>query len=168
MDTKIPEIRIAVTGGRDFNNTQLVNDVFHEIAKIAWSVTLIHGAARGLDTIAKQEAEKRFWAIRPYPVTSDEWKLIGRRAGPLRNRKMLADSNPHILLSFPGGSGTSDCIKAALEMHIPVECFYDAPKLTLYAKIDQAISAICQRLDAERNENISKKDLTSNKNPVES
>jgi predicted Rossmann-fold nucleotide-binding protein len=160
MESKIPEVRVAVTGGREFDNPRLVADIFKEIAKIAWKVTLIHGDAIGLDTIAAKEAQESFWWTEPYPVTKEEWKTYGKKAGHLRNRKMLSESKPHILLSFPGGNGTADCVKAALSMGIPVESFYDMPLLTLYAKIDRAIGTIIQRLDAETNENTSKKDLT--------
>jgi hypothetical protein len=162
MET-VPEVRIAVTGGREFNNTKLVQTVFHGIAKIAWKVTLIHGAARGLDTIAAEQAREFFWWIESYPVTPEEWKKYGRHAGNLRNRKMLSESKPHILLSFPGGSGTADCVKAAMGMGISVESFWDAPALTLYAKIDKVIDTIDKRLKEET----TKKDLTSGENRVE-
>jgi hypothetical protein len=146
----ITQVRIAVTGGRDFSNHQLVQEVFDGIARIRWRVTLSHGDAKGLDTIADELAQNLNWAIKPYPVTSEDWKFYGKKAGHLRNHKMLSESNPHILLSFPGGRGTADCIQAALKMGIPVESFYDAPKLTLCAKIDHATDIIAARLEKEK------------------
>jgi YspA, cpYpsA-related SLOG family len=163
MET-IPQVKISVTGGREFDNTKLVQTIFRGIARIAWSVTLIHGAARGLDTIADEQAKDLVWWVEAYPVSPDEWKLYGKRAGHIRNRKMLEESKPHILLSFPGGSGTANCIKSALQMGIPVESFWDTPPLTLYAKIDKVIDTISKRLKEEN----TKKELTSAKNQVES
>jgi len=143
MDQK-PEIKIAVTGGRVFQDKWLVEFVLTNIAKghNNYSFFLIHGDATGLDTIAKEVAIKLGWGTKPYPVTKEDWKAKGLRAGPERNLRMLTESKPHILLSFPGGKGTVDCIKKAGSLGLPVVSFYNAPDLTLYGRIDQARTKI--------------------------
>lgn len=54
---------------------------------------LIHGGCKGIDLIADQVAKEvnpeRFSKILPFPISEDEWKLYGRKAGPMRNRDML-------------------------------------------------------------------------------
>ena len=156
METKTPktEVRICVTGGRDYDKPELVEWVIYQL-KLAlpnrdFDVTLIHGDARGVDTFAKEVAWNDFhngtigmaWKTKPYSVSKEEWKQYGRQAGPRRNRIMLTESKPHVLISFPGGRGTADCIRTAGELGISVVSFFDAPKLTLCAKIDQCVRAI--------------------------
>jgi hypothetical protein len=148
------EIRICVTGGRDYDKPELVEWVIYHL-KLAlpnrdYDVTLIHGNAEGADTFAKEVAWSDFhggtigmaWKTKPYPIEKENWKQYGKQAGPRRNRIMLTEGKPHVLISFPGGKGTADCIRTAGELGIPVISFFDAPKLTLFAKIDQCVSSI--------------------------
>ena len=156
MSVQKPEIRIAVTGGRDFKDEKLVSFVFCNLElfylKGKYEVTLIHGAADGLDTLASKVATRIGWTPKPYPITKEDWKTKGKKAGPERNAVMLTDSKPHILLSFPGGRGTANCIQTALDLKIPVVSFYNAPLLTLFGKIDQAWGKITERIkDSKEN-----------------
>lgn len=150
MPTTKPELKIAVTGGRDFNDEKLVSFVFCNLElfhlKGRYEVILIHGAADGLDTLASKIATRIGWTPKPYPILKEDWKTKGKRAGPERNTLMLTDSKPHVLLSFPGGSGTANAIQTALNLKVPVVSFYNAPLLTLYGKVDQAWREITGRL----------------------
>ena len=53
-----------------------------------------------------------------------EWKKHGKAAGPIRNRKMLQDGKPDLVLAFPGGRGTANMVELATDagirvMHVP-------------------------------------------------
>lgn len=100
--------RIIVTGGRDYNNRQKVKEVLDFINPDV----VIQGGASGLDSLAKAWANAREKAS--FTEEAD-WDKYGKAAGPIRNRTMLELFPDAIVVAFPGGKGTADCIKAALE-----------------------------------------------------
>jgi len=60
------------------------------------------------------------WAL--YENDPDEFIVAhGRAAGPIRNRQMLEEFRPAIVLAFPGGAGTANCVKTARELGILVK-----------------------------------------------
>jgi len=110
------EQRVLVCGGRDYDDRdQLfrVLDAAHQANPI---ICLIHGAARGADTLAEQWAIFRDVLIESYPA---QWR-DGKKAGPIRNQKMIDDGRPHIVIAFPGGIGTADMVHRAEEAGVPV------------------------------------------------
>jgi hypothetical protein len=77
---------------------------------------VVHGAARGADTLAK------FWAQsneRPETPVEAKWRVYGNAAGPIRNNEMLTMS-PDMVVAFPGGPGTADMVRKALAAGITV------------------------------------------------
>lgn len=111
------EQRVLVCGGRDFNDARLLNavlDAAHEANPI---VVLIHGAARGADALAADWAKQRGILATAYPA---DWAHEGRKAGPLRNQRMLNSGKPHLVIAFPGGKGTADMISRAEADGVPV------------------------------------------------
>jgi len=102
-----------VTGGRTYV------DRFHvcnTLGPLGVS-RLVHGGAPGADQLCHEWAAQN--GVEHVEYRAD-WAQHGRAAGPIRNRKMLDNEQPHILIAFPGGRGTEDCIAAALERGIPV------------------------------------------------
>ena len=113
------DMRVLVTGGRGYGDVLgafKVLDTLHS----AWRITcVVHGAAHGADAIAADWANDRGVPTDPYPITADEWASYGRRAGPRRNARML-QTQPDLVIAFPGGRGTADCIKQARKLGIGV------------------------------------------------
>lgn len=99
-------VKVLVTGGRDFRDRALVDEVlgWYEIE------VLIHGGARGLDVLAGEYARLR--GIREW-VFPAQWEKYGRSAGPIRNVAMLQVSKPDVVIAFPGGRGTSNMVSLA-------------------------------------------------------
>lgn len=62
-------------------------------------LTMIEGAAKGIDTIAKEYAQENDWKIEEYPA---DWS-IGKQAGILRNIKMYENTD-EILILWDGSS----------------------------------------------------------------
>lgn len=80
-----------------------------------------HGNAIGTDQAVAEFFKARYpqVEIRPCPVDrklDGPWPAAGHR----RNGRMLREHKPVALVSFPGGKGTANCIKQALELEIPV------------------------------------------------
>jgi len=78
---------------------------------------LLHGAARGADTLAE------FWAITHHikpQAYKAEWKRFGQSAGPRRNEHMLVDGKPMLVVAFKGDKGTKNMIDIARRARVEV------------------------------------------------
>lgn len=83
------------------------------------AATIIHGACRsGADLWADEWAVVNWTQIEEYPA---DWAKYGRAAGPIRNRRMISEGKPDLVLAFPGGRGTSDMVRRAELAGITVE-----------------------------------------------
>lgn len=70
--------------------------------------TIIHGAARGADTLGELWGLKHGKNLEPYPA---DWGRFGLSAGPRRNQEMLTKGKPDLVVAFPGGKGTADMVR---------------------------------------------------------
>lgn len=117
------EFRVLVTGGRDYGNQERVNEVLDaalESANLAKRpFILIHGGAKGADALSGVWASMRKDSVeeRVYPA---DWGNHGKSAGPIRNRLMLTDGDPHVIVAFKGGRGTADMISQGKKAGVPV------------------------------------------------
>lgn len=129
-------MRVLVCGGRDFNDWEYFRDEMEKIAldrfprtepdeygNYLYAVTIIHGAARGADTLAGQWAVINWCPFEEYPA---DWKTYGKRAGYLRNKQMLEEGRPDLVIAFPGGKGTANMVKLAEEAGIETIRVLDA------------------------------------------
>lgn len=116
-NTELPQIivqRVLVTGGREFNDGDYVFRWLQLLHLKYGFALLIHGGARGADTLAD------VWArgAGVQPVRCDAlWPYYRSRghytaAGPIRNGHMLL-LQPQLVVAFPGNSGTADMLKKA-------------------------------------------------------
>lgn len=113
-------VKVLVCGGRDFSDADKVDetlDAMHAKAKIT---VLIHGAARGADSLAEAWAISRFVRSQAFPVHPKDWEVHGLSAGHLRNAKMLLVGKPDLVVAFQGGKGTRNMIKQALDAGVEV------------------------------------------------
>lgn len=98
--------RIAFTGGRTYNNEKTVKRVLDFLQV---DVVLV-GDASGLDALVRKHAENNNLIRTVYKAN---WETHGKSAGPIRNAIMVGESD--ILVAFPGGKGTENCVKQAKE-----------------------------------------------------
>ncbi len=110
-------MRILVCGGRDFNNYEAMEDVLKQYE----ITTLIQGGAKGADALAKKYAKGSNIEMLEYPA---DWNKYGFAAGPIRNKQMLDEGKPDLILAFPGGKGTANMKEQARIAGIEVlDCF---------------------------------------------
>lgn len=83
-------------------------------------IHIISGEARGVDSIATDFAMVNWCGYSGYPVTPEEWETLGKKAGVLRNQRMLDDGKPDVVIAFPGGRGTADMISRAKKAGVKV------------------------------------------------
>lgn len=108
---------VTVTGGRDFSDRGFVYYVLDGMHASERVTTVRQGGGKGLDWWA------RWWCgDRQVPVQTFQavWEN-GKRAGPIRNRKML-EARPLCdgVVAFPGGKGTQNCVQTARSLGLPV------------------------------------------------
>lgn len=113
-------MRLLVCGGRDFGSARdcamlrEVLDTWHARRPVT---LLIHGAARGADSLAAAWAASVGVERLAFPA---DWGKHGRAAGHMRNAQMLHEGSPAAVLAFPGGSGTADMVRKAILGCVPV------------------------------------------------
>lgn len=110
---------MLVTGGRDYKNDFFVSMALSEVNEVLTgkAVTLIVGDATGVDTFARKAALEFRWNVEVFKA---DWDEHGKAAGPIRNGRMINEGQPDIVLAFPGGRGTANCVKQAEEAGVPV------------------------------------------------
>jgi hypothetical protein len=71
---------------------------------------VIHGAQKGADSLARYWAQRKLIEAIPYPA---KWKQLGNSAGPIRNKQMIDEGRPDVVIAFAGGKGTANMITQA-------------------------------------------------------
>jgi hypothetical protein len=122
---------VIVCGDREWDDRWLIHSRLIMFSK---DTIIVHGAARGADTIAGEVAEELGLHVFPAPA---HWQhteqcapncqdIVGKAAGPVRNRRML-DLQPKLVIAFhdclPYSRGTKDCIEEARRRGIWVEVY---------------------------------------------
>jgi hypothetical protein len=107
--------RILVTGSRTWDDfPTIAKAVREQLPDEGWEgqdFVVVHGGANGADTLADRAA--RFWGV-AIEVHYPSWNTYGRKAGPLRNQRMV-DLGASICLAFiqDESRGATDCLKRA-------------------------------------------------------
>lgn len=111
-------MRLLVCGGRDYADWNALHARLDALLKERGRASvLIHGGARGADTIAGEWAEGN--GI-PVLVFHAEWEKYGKAAGSIRNKRMLVEGQPDLVIGFPGGPGTANMVFQARQERVPV------------------------------------------------
>ena len=145
--TRLP-MKVLVCGSREWTNP---GPIERELRKLRvpyhgglyeGPITIVHGANGGrppgggrpigADFIAGELAQEMGYRVRAYPVTSRDWSIHGRAAGPIRNSHMLevehVEGEPIELclafaVDFGRAFGTRDMTRKAEGRGIRVERF---------------------------------------------
>lgn len=105
---------ILVTGSRYWTNKkQLISCIQQKIPPEDTNIFLIHGDCwKGADAIINEYAESKGWDISKCPA---DWRLYGRKAGPIRNEDMVSKYAMVVdyFFVFPtkNSIGTFNCLK---------------------------------------------------------
>lgn len=111
---------LVVTGGRDFKDEDFVWMCLNSL-RIKKSTKIHVGDALGVDYAALEWAMSKHTGLRL--VYKADWDKYGKAAGPIRNKEMLEAAKKGaapLVLAFPGGKGTANCVKQAKEMGLDV------------------------------------------------
>lgn len=109
-------MRVLVCGGREFCDYRLFKSVM--VDNFDKTVPfIIQGGAKGADFLAKIWANEYGFESHEFPA---DWKVHGKAAGMIRNKQMLEEGKPDIVVAFEGGYGTASMIKLSKEAGIKV------------------------------------------------
>lgn len=104
------EVEVIVTGGRDYDDLIMVQDVLGQ-----FNISLlIQGGASGADELALWYAKDNNIEHKTYKA---DWNKHGKAAGPFRNSEMLVSHPNAIVIAFPGGRGTENCVNQAISLN---------------------------------------------------
>lgn len=107
-------MKIIVCGGRYYRDSLTFCEALNKLKDLQ---LIIHGDASGADTMANHYALARGIAQVKCPAN---WSQYGHAAGPIRNKSMLIDHKPDLVVAFPGGRGTANMINLAKRAGVPV------------------------------------------------
>lgn len=115
-------MRVLICGSRHFNDYKKLREELDEwrFKNTGREFTeIIHGAAKGADTLAGEYAEEYGISVRAFPAL---WDKQGKSAGPIRNALMLSEGKPDIVFAFRGlnSRGTQNMINQSLKAEIEV------------------------------------------------
>ncbi len=128
-------MRAIICGGRHYSDDRWMGAQLLRIAGDVGEFTLIiHGGAKGADLMA--DAWAKFVNV-PTMRFDANWDGDGRAAGPIRNRLMLTEGKPDIVIAFPGGRGTANMISQARKAGVRV---IEVPERPSQQLIDDALS----------------------------
>ena len=113
-------MRVCVTGGRTFDDANLLNGVLDALHAERGVDCVIHGKAQGADMMA--DAWARNHGIKVFRRRAN-WVKYGMAAGPIRNGELLRLGRPDLVLAFPGGKGTADMMRQADKAGVPVKTY---------------------------------------------
>lgn len=117
-------MKVLVCGSRDWFDW---GPIERELAKLPPGTIIVHGGARGADTIAGEVARRLGFEVRRYPA---DWDRFGKGAGPIRNAQMLREehrpSEPIDMVlafskNFAASRGTADMVRKAEAARIFVD-----------------------------------------------
>lgn len=119
-------MRLLVCGPRWWKNWAVVKETLDDLHSIRPINTIIHGGATGADDMAGRWASENDV---PELVFRAEWRRYGRRAGPMRNERMLREGKPDRVLAFQPTDrdtrGTMNMVRQAQFCGVEVEMIRD-------------------------------------------
>lgn len=117
-------MKVLICGSRYFNRYDVMGRVmepifkhYYDTSKGTSDIVVISGRARGADLMGEEWAEEFNLPVEQYPA---DWNKYGKSAGYIRNKQMLEEGKPDLVVAFPIGEsrGTRNMISLAEKANI--------------------------------------------------
>lgn len=137
---------------RNENEISFIKKVILKFLEKEEIEAIIQGEAQGADSFAKEIAEDLKIPVLSFPP---DWVRYGKKAGAIRNRQMLSNGNPNIVIGFHNNilksKGTKDMINIARQKKVP-NCIFDInmPEININTCIDKLLYQKNRILDGEQ------------------
>jgi hypothetical protein len=115
-------MRVLICGSRTFREADIIRHWLLGVKATGAEVTVIHGAAKGADSLGGFYANHLGFDVEEYPA---QWDRDGKAAGPIRNQRMLDEGKPEVVWAFvdkplTDSRGTGDMVRRARKAGVPV------------------------------------------------
>lgn len=111
-------MKLLIAGKRDFKDQQFLDDIMDNYVRLFGAPDeVIHGDARGADTLGKNWAISRGYPLKAYPA---DWDKHGKSAGFIRNKEMGVYADKLIAFWDGFSNGTSHMIDEMKKKGKPV------------------------------------------------
>lgn len=139
-------ISLAIVGSRTFDNYDDVKAVIKVITDANdFNITeIVSGGARGADTFGEQYAKENEIKLTVFPA---EWKKYGKKAGFLRNLKIIANCDVCVCFWDGESHGTEHDIQLCEEINKPCYVWYYK---------EEKLELICDDINPSAEDNIYK------------
>jgi hypothetical protein len=109
-------VKVLVCGSRKFTDFKRLSSVLsgYRIGEV------IHGGAKGADRLSMEWAVQNGIRVQEFKA---DWDVYGKRAGPIRNARMLSEGKPDMVVAFlaEDSIGTKDMISKAEKAGVEVK-----------------------------------------------
>jgi hypothetical protein len=114
-------MRVLICGDRNWTDREAIRAWLCKLQDEGYNV-LIEGGANGADRIAEQEARLvGGFEVLEFPA---DWGKFGRAAGPIRNKQMLTEGKPELVIAFHpdlnNSKGTKNMVTQATKAGVTV------------------------------------------------
>ena len=113
-------MKVLICGDRNWSDKKAIRSWIAKLQDFGYNI-VVEGEARGADSIARDEALVAGMTVERYPA---QWQIYGRGAGPIRNKQMLEEGRPDLVLFFhynlSQSKGTAHMVRIAMLANIPV------------------------------------------------
>jgi hypothetical protein len=113
------KLRILVCGSRNWKDEK--GEIKKFINSLPENAIIVEGAAKGADSLAAEYAKNRGLRVNEFPAN---WDAHGKAAGFIRNKEMLEDGYPNVVVAYSKNlktsKGTLDMVTQSMKAGIPV------------------------------------------------
>lgn len=116
-------MRVLVCGSRHFTDGERLFDVLDNLNSETTITGIVEGGARGADNLGSKWADsRRIERIR----FSADWERYGKGAGPIRNKQMLDEGKPDLVVAFmfKDSRGTKNMVEQAEKAGVPTKVIH--------------------------------------------
>ncbi len=114
-------MRVAVVGSRFYTDYDYMKASLDAIGGADKINVIISGGARGADSLGERYAREN--GIE-FVLFAADWNKHGKAAGPIRNKQLIEEGKPELVVAFNPGKGTKDTISRAEQNNIEVVTHY--------------------------------------------
>lgn len=128
-------LTVLITGDRNWSGMKIIRTVLTDLQRVLREEfsqdisNVINGGCRGVDKLSTRVCEEMKISCQEFPAT---WST-GKSAGPIRNRQMLDEGKPDVVIAFhadlSSSKGTKNMVSQAKQRGLTV-MLHDGVTLT--------------------------------------
>ncbi len=110
-------MKVIVAGSREFENYEMLKNKLDKLLVNQKEIQIVSGGCRGADKLGERYAKEKGYSLKIFKAN---WDKYGKKAGPLRNRKMAEYANGLVAFYKEGSKGTKNMIEEARKRNLKI------------------------------------------------